>query len=85
MDDCSKRRSQVLANGSIDTPVTIKVLASDFWLQRQRINDFLRVANAAKVVKETDNFDKELQAATESILEEIQSQNQVSILSYTYN
>lgn len=54
-------------------------------LQRQRINDFLRVANAAKVVKETDNFDKELQAATESILEEIQSQNQVNIQkSYTY-
>lgn len=43
------------------------------------------MANAAKVVKETDNFDKELQAATESILEEIQSQNQVNIQkSYTY-
>lgn len=48
-------------------------------LQRQRINDFLRVANAAKIVKESDSFDKELQAATESILEEIQSQNQVQI------
>ncbi|XP_066262908.1 forkhead box protein J1-A-like isoform X1 [Euwallacea similis] len=47
------------------------------WQMRQRINEFLRLSKAADTSNnETENLDKELQAATESILEEIQSQDQ---------
>ncbi|KAH1022670.1 hypothetical protein HUJ04_012041 [Dendroctonus ponderosae] len=42
------------------------------WQMRQRINDFL---NSQKNIAPEERFDKELQAATECILEEIESQS----------
>ncbi|KAL1492249.1 hypothetical protein ABEB36_012727 [Hypothenemus hampei] len=49
------------------------------WQMRQRINDFLKVSKLHQKtqLENEENFDKELQAATESILEEIQSHNSV--------
>ncbi|KAF7284117.1 hypothetical protein GWI33_022576 [Rhynchophorus ferrugineus] len=47
---------------------------SKTWQMKQRINDFIRISQK-NCKPEEDAFDKELQAATESILGEIQSQN----------
>ncbi|XP_050296373.1 forkhead box protein I1c-like [Anthonomus grandis grandis] len=52
---------------------------SKTWQMRQRINEFLKHSKQnienTRIDENQDPFDQELQAATDSILEEIQSQN----------